>query len=89
MLATIKTQNSKVEKEKKPVTKSSLDLLYAQPLDNGFQLVDASPKIVMILVKTAAPNVYTVKGKEGIVFKEGDKWYYSENDSKKELNIKF
>ncbi|RNC83496.1 MAG: hypothetical protein ED556_13140 [Winogradskyella sp.] len=77
---------------KEPVSKpksSTQNILYAQPLDNGYQLVDASPKIVMVLIKTAAPNVYTVKGKDAIVFKEDGKWFYSENSDKKELNIKF
>ncbi|MFD1063862.1 hypothetical protein ACFQ1Q_11455 [Winogradskyella litorisediminis] len=65
------------------------NLLYAQPIDNGFQLVDASPKVVMVITKTAAPNVFTVKGKDAIVFKEDNTWYYSENDTKTKLNIKF
>ncbi|SHH27439.1 hypothetical protein [Winogradskyella jejuensis] len=87
------------EKQKMEVTKTETlesskpknlsDVLYAQPLDNGFQLVDASPKVVMVIIKTAAPNVYTVKGKDAIVFREGDIWFYSENDTKKALNIKF
>ncbi|GGI58295.1 cell envelope integrity protein TolA [Winogradskyella haliclonae] len=79
-------KKGKMLKEKSEVKS---DLLYAQPIEKGFQLVDASPKIIMILYKTAAPNVYAVKGKNAIVFKEGDKWFYSENDTKKELNIKF
>ncbi|RZN80253.1 MAG: hypothetical protein EVB11_11830 [Winogradskyella sp.] len=62
----------------------------AKITESGYQLVNAiSGKTEMELFKTAAPNVYTVKGKEAIVFKEGDKWFYSESDTKKELNIKF
>lgn len=65
------------------------DVIYAQPIEDGFQLVDTSPKVVMIILKTAAPNVYAVKGKDAIVFKDNDKWIYSEGTNKKELNIKF
>ncbi|TCK68561.1 hypothetical protein DFQ05_0069 [Winogradskyella wandonensis] len=68
---------------------SSSDTLYAQAIDVGFQVVDATPKVVMVLLKTAAPNVYAVKGKDAIVFKENDKWIYSEGNQKKELKIKF
>lgn len=83
-------KESKKEAEiKSDASKDSKDLLYAQPTETGFQLVDVSPKVVMVLIKTAAPNVFTVKGKDAIVFKEGDKWMYSENSSKKQLNIKF
>ncbi|ARV09201.1 hypothetical protein BTO05_05935 [Winogradskyella sp. PC-19] len=81
-------QRKRLELEKsKSITDS--DLLYAQPTDKGFQLVDITPKVVMVILKTAAPNVFTVKGKNAIVFKEGDTWFYSENDTKKPLNIKF
>ena len=68
-------------------------IYYAQKNENGFQLVDSEPKIVMILLKTAADNVFTVKGKDAIVFKKDDKWIYSEHSDngeiKKVLNIKF
>lgn len=88
-------ENLKAEEEKQTETiveaksKSPSDVLYAQPIENGFQVVDTSPKVIMVLLKTAAPNVYTVKGKDAIVFKENDVWIYSENGSKKPLNIKF
>jgi hypothetical protein len=66
---------------------------YAQAIDNGFQLVNSEPKIVMKLLTTAAENVFIVKGKSAIVFKEGGLWYYSENEGKmggkQLLNIKF
>ena len=65
------------------------DVLYAQPIEDGFQLVDTSPKVAMVILKTAAPNVYAVKGKDAIVFKDNDKWIYSEGTNKKELKIKF
>ena len=64
-------------------------ILYAQPIENGFQIVDTTPKVIMILLKTAAPNVYSVKGKDAIVFKDGEQWMYSEGTEKKELMIKF
>ncbi len=69
------------------------DVLYAQSLDNGFQIVDSTPKVVMILYPTGAKDVFTVKDKNAIVFKKENQWIYSENDGEvvKEtvLNIKF
>ncbi len=68
-------------------------IYYAQAIDNGFQLVNSEPKIVMNLLTTAAENVFIVKGKSAIVFKEDGFWYYSENEGKlvekQLLNIKF
>ena len=69
------------------------DVLYAQAIENGFQVVDSSPKVVMILLPTGAKDVFSVKDKNAIVFKKENKWIYSENDGKEVteiiLNIKF
>lgn len=78
--------------EEKPI---GSEVLYAQPIENGYQLVDSTPKIRMKLIKTSMENIFLVEqeGKNGVVFKKDDKWFleYSENGSKKleELNIKF
>jgi len=66
------------------------NILYAQATGNGFQLVDSSPKVVMILQSTALDNVFVVKDKNAIVFKQDGFWYYSNNETSIEaLNIKF
>ena len=69
------------------------EVLYAQAIENGFQLVDQTPKVVMILLPTGAKDVYTVKDKNAIVYKKDNQWIYSENDGKvvneKVINIKF
>jgi len=69
--------------------------LYAQPVKNGFQLVDATPKIVMTLFKTADSNRFTaVKGEVhgDLVLKNGQ-WYfeYFENDRvvSEKIEVKF
>ncbi len=78
-----------------PITGSEdKNVLYAQPIENGFQLVDTTPKVVYVLKSTSAPEVFLVtkEGKNGVVFKEGGKWYieFDEKGTKaKELNIKF
>ncbi|TXJ99681.1 hypothetical protein [Flagellimonas pelagia] len=73
----------------------SSDLLYAQPIENGYQLVDSSPKVVLKLEETSMENVFltTYQGNNAVVFSKDGKWIleYLENGNKqqKELNIKF
>lgn len=76
----------------KPITSG---LLYAQPTENGYQLVDSTPKVVMKLMSTSVENVFLTdyQGNSGVVLKKEGKWFleYSEGGEKKlkELNIKF
>ena len=66
----------------------------ATPNDSGFDLVQSDSKeIVYVLIKTGMKNVYTVKGKSGIVYKKKNKWifeYTINQETKTEiLNIQF
>lgn len=85
--------DSHISKEKSVKEQKEIQILYAQAIDGGYQLVDAEPKIVMVLLNSGVSNVYIVKGKDAIVFKEDDFWYYSENNGmlkeRKQLKIKF
>ncbi|WP_308992954.1 hypothetical protein QLS71_010640 [Mariniflexile litorale] len=67
--------------------------LYAQAIDNGFQLVDSTPKVVYKIKKTSIPDVYMVEGKNATLYKKDGNWvleYYENNVLKQEeLNIKF
>ena len=91
---TANTENKKtlIKKTEKP-SDGDIELYYAQAISNGYQIVDSEPKIVMVLLKSGAKDVYIVKGENAIVFKEDGIWYYSENNAdsstKKRLNIKF
>lgn len=73
--------------------KEQTQTLYAQPIDKGFQVVDSSPKVVMILLETPKSNTYIVKDQNAIVYEEDGFWYLSKNDGKttslESLNIKF
>ncbi len=68
-------------------------IYYAQKIENGYQVVDSEPKIVMVLLNTGLENVFTVKGKDAIVYKKDGSWVYSQNGDNGEklqlLNIKF
>ncbi|WP_100616302.1 hypothetical protein [Confluentibacter citreus] len=68
-------------------------VLYAQAIDNGFQLVDSSPKVVYKIKNTSLENVFMVEGKNATLYKKDDNWimeYYENNVLKQDvLNIKF
>lgn len=62
-------------------TEAKIDLskvLYAQPTDNGFQLVDSTPQLVMKLFKTSQPDFYTAQfqNQTGMVFKRDNQWFF-------------
>lgn len=92
-VAPVAASNELFETHQESVKSSANEIYYAQATENGFQLVNSEPKIVMVLWPTAAENVFLAKGKSAIVFKENGFWYYSENDGtlgeKQQLTIKF
>ena len=69
--------------------------LFAQPIANGFQLVDSTPKVVMKLFKTSANNFYIGQkdSQQGVVFNKNNQWYfeYYQNDKlvSEKMEIKF
>ncbi|TCD28935.1 hypothetical protein EZ456_01885 [Pedobacter psychrodurus] len=70
-------------------------LLYAQPINNGYQLIDATPKIVMTLLKTSVADCYISNNgnANGVILKKSGSWffeYYKNNVLVSEkLSIKF
>lgn len=74
---------------------NSSEALFAQPISNGYQLVDSSPKIVMKIFKTTSPDRYiAVKGEtHGELIAKGGKWFfeYYQNDQlvSESVNVKF
>lgn len=78
-----------------PETVNNYNQLFAQPIANGYQLVDNTPKVILKIYKTSQQDSYTAvsETKNGVVFKRGNDWifeYYS-NDKlvSEKLNIKF
>lgn len=62
------------------VTKAS-NILYAQPKDYGFQLVNTKPEVVFKALKTNKKDVYILSDKNGILYKNDNNWVaeYYEN----------
>lgn len=71
------------------------NILYAQPIAIGFQLVDTEPKVVMKLFTTYAKNFYiAVRGSvEGVLVAKDNQWFfeYHQNDKliSEKINVKF
>lgn len=70
-------------------------VLFAQPIKNGFQLVDSTPKVVLKAYKTTNPSIYLAsKGEiQGTLVLKGNQWYfeYYEKDTlmSEEIKVKF
>jgi hypothetical protein len=69
------------------------NVLYAQATNNGFQLVDTTPKVFFIILKTKQENLFIIEGKNGIFYKNNSNWiaeYYQNNVLiQKEYQVKF
>lgn len=57
-------------------------VLYAQPRNSGFQLVNTKPEVVFMILKTSNSSIFIIDGKNGILYKNGENWvaeYYQNN----------
>lgn len=90
----------KAASEVKQVKKMSEHLItdvevmyYAQKIPEGFQVVDAQPKVVMLLLNTGYPNLFLVKDQNAMLVQKDGQWFYSKNTEgqliEKPINIKF
>ncbi|MBK0370965.1 hypothetical protein [Flavobacterium agrisoli] len=74
---------------------NSANMLYAQPTETGYQLIDKTPKVVMKLMKTSQPNSFiAVKdGVQGSLNLKDNKWifeYYKDDKLISEtIDVKF
>ena len=60
--------------------KFNTNVLYAQAIENGFQLVNTKPALVFKVLNTKVKDVFIIKDKNGILYKNEDVWvaeYYN------------
>ncbi len=76
-------------------TATTSNQLYAQPTQNGFQLVNSEPRVVMKLYKTSVKDIYTaIKGAmQGLLVLKNNEWFfeYYQNDNpiSEKVDVKF
>ena len=79
--------------KKDALVSSSIAVLYAQKINNGFQLVNTKPEVVFVILKTNTKDNFVIKDKNGNFYKSGTNWiaeYYEGNTLvKKEFEVKF
>jgi len=95
----IKSNPKSVEPKKNETVQDSTaevrktNMLFAQPITNGYQLVDGTPKVIYKIKKTGMFNVFLVEGKQAIIYQLDANWiieYYEQEQLKTQLlNIKF
>ncbi|MCH3884276.1 hypothetical protein [Tenacibaculum aquimarinum] len=84
-------KESIVKKKIKETVKENV--LYAQELSNGFQLVNTKPETVFKILKSSKKELFFIINKNGIIFKNGNNWiaeYYKNGQLvQKTYQIKF
>jgi hypothetical protein len=74
---------------------NELDILFAQPIKNGYQLVDNTPKVVMKVYKTTNPTIYlATKGTvQGVLISKDNQWFFEfyekETLMSEKISVKF
>jgi hypothetical protein len=70
----VKAPTKKVMSSNKEGNNTLYPVLYAQPKENGFQLVNAKPEVVFIILKTNSKDRFIIKNKNGNFTKANDIW---------------
>lgn len=89
------SKSEAISSQATPISKQIDETLYAQPIENGYQLVDSSPKKVLTLFRTSVQDYFIAKNEtvNGVLLKKNGDWffeYYQSNQLVSEkLRIKF
>jgi hypothetical protein len=71
------------------------NVLFAQPIKNGFQLVDSTPKVVMKAYKTTNPSIYLASKEniQGVMVLKENQWFFEyyekETLMSQKISVKF
>lgn len=80
-VATVETVTAPQPKTVVEQNEVAYEMLYAQKIAGGYQLVDSTPKVVMVLLETPKADMFLVKGRDAIVYKSNDEWILSDKSS--------
>lgn len=72
------TSQAVVIKEEVKSTNSESKILFAQPIENGFQLIDSTPKVIMKIYKTSIPICFmAIKDSvQGVLIFRENHWFF-------------
>ena len=72
------------------IEKSDSNLMYAQATANGYQLVDASPKVVYKLYATSRSDLFiAMKGNnQGVLIQKENQWFFEYYENEKLVSEK-
>lgn len=54
------------------------NMLFAQPIENGFQIIDTTPRVILRLKRTSLSDVFLAENDQtkGILFSKDGKWHF-------------
>ena len=87
-------QKNKIEQKDQSLQENN-EMLFAQPISNGFQLIDASPKAILKIFKTSLPTTFlAIKDQiQGVLINKNNQWFfeYYQNTTlvSEVINVKF
>ena len=93
-VTTATSQNTSIDTIKKESNQTH-ELYFAQPIANGYQIVDMEPKIIMKLFNTSEKNVFIAQkeNKTGLVISINGQWFFEYYDGDKliseSINLRF
>ena len=70
-------------------------VLFAQPIENGFQLIDSTPKVIMKIYKTSSPICFIANKNniQGVLISKENQWFFeylnSSNLVSEKVELKF
>ena len=70
-------------------------VLFAQPIENGFQLIDSTPKVIMKIYKTSSPICFIANKNniQGVLISKENQWFFeylnSSNLVSEKVEVKF
>lgn len=85
-------QETKVEVQNKSLNSenSVSSQLFAQPISNGFQLINAEPKVIYKIYKTSVKDLYiATKGSlQGVLISKNNEWFFEYYQNEKLVSEK-
>lgn len=71
----VKEEKPFIDTEKLKVVKEAENYFKVKSITNGFDLINnKSKKIEYTIYRTGMENVFTIKGKDGVIYKKGNQW---------------